>query len=104
MWQSWIENIHYDTSGHRLRGFRSLAPLRVHATSYRQQNTTHFDLAAILIFAASAKIGRKGRDMEWFVCLGGYLLIVRLLSEELRLKDDDRHKSFEEPGYPTLAR
>ena len=94
MWQSWVENIHYsvsmkiefntenNTTGHRLSGSRSLAPLRVHATSYRPQNTAHFGLAAIVIFTVSAKIGRKDRDREWFTCLGGYLSIVCALVEQ----------------------
>ena len=71
MWQSQVENVHYsvpmkiefntenDASGHRLQGSRSLAPLCVRVTSYRPQNTAHFGLAAIVIFAASAKIGKK---------------------------------------------
>ena len=32
--------------------------------------------------------------------LGRFLSIVHLLSKELRLKDDDGNKSFEELGYP----
>ena len=94
MWQSWVENVHYsismkiefntenDASGHCLRVSRSLAPLRVCATSYRLQNTANFGLAAIVIFAVSAKIGRKHQDREWFACLGGYLSIVCALVEQ----------------------
>ena len=33
----------------------------------------------------------------------GYLSIVRLFSEELRLKDHERHKSFKEAESPSLA-
>ena len=31
-------------------------------------------------------------------------LCMHLLTKELRLKDDERHKSFKELRYPTLAR
>ena len=99
MWQSRVENVHYsasmkikfnadnDTSGHCLHGSRSLTLLHVHATSYRSQNTAHFCIAALVIFAASAKIGRKDQDKEWFACLKVTCqLSMRLLSEELRLR------------------
>ena len=116
MWQSRVENVHYsasmkikfnadnDASGHCLHGSRSLTPLHVHATSYRSQNTAHFCIAALVIFAASAKIGRKDQDKEWFACFEGYLSIVRALVERrAKAKDDERYKSFEEHGYLTLA-
>ena len=63
MWQSRVENVHYsismkigfntenDASGHHVRGSRLLAPLCMRVTSYRPQNTAHFGLVAILIFA-----------------------------------------------------
>ena len=45
---------------------------------------------AIVIFAVSANIARQD-DKEQFVCLEGYCqLSVCLLSEELRLKDDEK--------------
>ena len=74
-------NTENDASGHRLCGSQLLAPLHVHATSYRPQNTARFGLAAIVILAASTKIGRKDRDRERFACLGGYLWIVCVLVE-----------------------
>ena len=50
-----------DASSDRLCGSWFLAPLHVRTTSYRPQNNAQ---AAIVIFATSAKIGRKDWDKE----------------------------------------
>ena len=94
MWQPQVENVHYsvsmkiefnaanDASAHCLHGSRSLVQLCMCTMSYRQQNTVHFCIAALVIFSASAKIGRKDRDKKWFACFEGYLLIVCALVEQ----------------------
>ena len=78
MWQSQIENVHSIKIEFNIdsdaSAIVSLAPLCLHAMSYRQQNTTHFGIAAIVIFAASAKLGRQDGGKERFACLEGYLL------------------------------
>ena len=65
-------NTENDASGHRLCFSITSAIARARD-----------GLATIVIFATSAKIGRKDRDRERFACLGGYLSILCLLSEEL---------------------